>query len=35
MDADGSIDLTYRADTEKYVERRIAEVQALILENNG
>lgn len=35
MDADGTIDLTYRADTEKYVERRIAEVQALALENNG
>lgn len=35
MDADGSIDLVYRADTEKYVERRIAEVQALVLENNG
>lgn len=31
----GDIDLTYRADPTEYINKKLAELQALVLENNG
>ena len=33
MDADGTIDLTYNGDIKTYIDAKIAELQALVLEN--
>lgn len=35
MDADGTIDLIYNGDIKTYIDSKVAELQALILENNG